>query len=185
MTLRIQYILPVAVFLVVAGFAYYGLFYTNPRVIPTALKDKPVPDFALPPVEGRTLGLASADLKSGEVSIVNVFASWCVPCRVEHPLLMGMKDRAGVPIHGLNYKDAPRNAAQFLEELGDPYRRTGADRDGRVGIDWGVYGVPETFVVTKDGRIACKHIGPLTADDIASKIMPLVEDLKAGMNRTC
>jgi cytochrome c biogenesis protein CcmG/thiol:disulfide interchange protein DsbE len=149
----------------------------NPREIPSALIGKPVPQFSLPPVQGRTLGLSNADLV-GEVSLVNVFASWCVACRDEHPLFMQLKAGGVVPIHGLNYKDQPDNAARWLNTLGDPYTRTGADRDGRVAIDWGVYGVPETFVTTKDGRIAHKHIGPLTPKDIEQTILPLVRRLQ-------
>src|SRR3546814_5476407 len=107
-------------------------------------------------VEGRSAGLSSADL-AGEVSLVNVFASWCTACREEHPLFMELKAEGAVPIHGLNYKDKPADAAEWLGTLGDPYTRTGADRDGRVAIDWGVYGVPETFVVSAAGRIVHKQ----------------------------
>jgi cytochrome c biogenesis protein CcmG/thiol:disulfide interchange protein DsbE len=149
----------------------------NPREIPSALIGKPVPQFNLSPVQGRALGLSSADLV-GEVSLVNVFASWCVACREEHPLFMQLKAGGVVPIHGLNYKDQPDNATRWLNTLGDPYTRTGADRDGRVAIDWGVYGVPETFVVTKDGRIAHKHIGPITPKEIEQTILPLVRRLQ-------
>jgi cytochrome c biogenesis protein CcmG/thiol:disulfide interchange protein DsbE len=149
----------------------------NPQEISSALIDKPVPQFSLPPVQGRTLGLSSADLV-GEVSLVNVFASWCVACREEHPLFMRMKDEGIVPIHGLNYKDKPDHAARWLDDLGDPYTRTGADRNGRVAIDWGVYGVPETFVITKDGLIAHKHIGPLTPEALDGTILPLIRRLR-------
>src|SRR5690606_16548335 len=117
-----------------------------PSNLPSTLISKPVPDFALPPVKGRTLGLSSTDLK-GEVSLVNVFASWCVACRAEHPLFMKLAAQGTVPLHGLNYKDQPDDAAKWLDSLGDPYTRTGADISGRVAIDWGVYGVPETFVI--------------------------------------
>jgi cytochrome c biogenesis protein CcmG/thiol:disulfide interchange protein DsbE len=148
---RIRYFVPVAVFVAVAAmFAW---------------------------VQGRTLGLASENLY-GEVSLVNVFASWCVECRLEHPLIMQMKAQGVVTIHGLNYKDRPDDAARWLNSLGDPYTRTGADINGRVGIDWGVYGVPETFVIGKDGRIAYKHIGPLSAEVLEKKIIPLIETLK-------
>jgi cytochrome c biogenesis protein CcmG/thiol:disulfide interchange protein DsbE len=136
-----------------------------------------VPEFSLPPVKGRTLGLSSADLK-GEVSLVNVFASWCTACRYEHPIFMRLKQDGVVPVHGLNYKDKPDDAAQWLDTLGDPYTRTGADLDGRVSIDWGVYGVPETFVVGRDGRIAYKHIGPVTAEVWDETILPLIERLR-------
>lgn len=152
----------------------------KPREIPSALIGRPVPEFALPPVQGRDKGLASPDLRNGEVSIVNVFASWCVPCRIEHPLLLQLQRSGVAPVHGLNYKDEPAAVARWLAELGDPFTRTGADRDGRVSIDWGVYGVPETFVVDGRGAIRCKHIGPLSDHDLQNKILPLVQDLKAG-----
>lgn len=170
------YLLPVATFAALAALLGWALTH-NPREIPSALIGKPVPEFSLPPVQGRALGLSKADL-TGEVSLVNVFASWCAACRDEHPLFMQLKASGGVPIHGLNYKDQPDHAARWLDTLGDPYTRTGADRDGRVAIDWGVYGVPETFVVTKDGRIAHKHIGPLTSKDIEATILPLVRRLR-------
>ncbi|MQW58642.1 DsbE family thiol:disulfide interchange protein [Sinorhizobium meliloti] len=149
----------------------------DPNQLPSALIGKEVLRFALPPVEGRTLGLATKDLH-GEVSLVNVFASWCVACRAEHPLFMRLARDKSVPIHGLNYKDRPQDAAKWLNTLGDPYTRTGADRDGRVAIDWGVYGVPETFVVGTDGRIAHKHIGPVTEQALRETILPLVERLR-------
>lgn len=149
----------------------------NPREIPTPLIGKPVPEFSLPPVQGRMLGLSSTDLK-GEVSLVNVFASWCVACRAEHPLFMELKEKNVVPIHGLNYKDRPADAEQWLNELGDPYTRTGADINGRVAIDWGVYGVPETFMIDRNGRIAHKVIGPLTPQLLQEKIFPLIRELR-------
>lgn len=151
--------LPLAIFLVMAAFLGVGLFL-DPREIPSVLIGKPVPDFDLPPVQGRKLGLATSDLK-GEVTVVNFFASWCTACRAEHPLLMRLAASGIVPIHGINYKDQPADAVRWLASLGDPYTRTGADIDGRVGIDWGVYGMPETFVIDKDGIIAYKHIGPI------------------------
>jgi cytochrome c biogenesis protein CcmG/thiol:disulfide interchange protein DsbE len=149
----------------------------DPHAIPSALIGQPVPQFMLPPVKGRTLGLASSDLKD-EVSLVNVFASWCVECRAEHPLLLQLKADGVVPIHGLNYKDSPDEAARWLNTFGDPYTRTGADLNGRVAIDWGVYGVPETFVITKDGRIAHKRIGPLSPEALESTILPLIRRLR-------
>ncbi len=149
----------------------------DPSQVPSNLIGKRVPVFSLPPVQGRTFGLSSGDLH-GEVSLVNVFASWCVACREEHPLLLHLKNDGGVLIHGLNYKDQPDDAARWLNTVGDPYTRTGADRDGRVAIDWGVYGVPETFVVGADGIIAYKHIGPLTPEALDRTILPLVARLR-------
>ena len=151
----------------------------DPREVPSPLIGKPVPRFVLPPVQGRSLGLSSADLKD-EVSLVNVFASWCVACREEHPVLMQMKRAGLVPIHGLNYEDQPADAEKWLDDMGDPYTRTGADVDGRIGIDWGVYGVPETFVIDRDGRIAYKHIGPLTPQFVDETLRPLLARLREG-----
>lgn len=171
-------LLPIAVFLALVVLLAIGLTL-NPREVPSPLIGQPVPAFDLPPVKGRTLGLSSADLGKGEVSLVNVFASWCVACREEHPVLMDLTARGLVPIHGLNYKDQPDDAARWLAEWGDPYTRTGADVAGRVGIDWGVYGVPETFVIGPDGRIAYKHIGPITPEFVNAELMPMVERLRA------
>lgn len=149
----------------------------DPRKVPSPLIGKPVPEFSLPPVKGRTLGLSSANLK-GEVSLVNVFASWCVSCRDEHPLFMDLRRQGVIPIHGLNYKDQPDDAARWLAELGDPYTRTGADLDGRVAIDWGVYGVPETFLIDRDGRIAYKQIGPITPRILDEELLPRIRRLQ-------
>lgn len=168
--------LPVTAFAVLALMLGWGLTH-NPRELPSALIGKPVPEFSLSPVKERALGLSSADL-GGEVSLVNVFASWCVACREEHPIFMRVKADEIVPVHGLNYKDQSDNAAKWLNTLGDPYARTGADISGRVGIDWGVYGVPETFVIAKDGRIAYRHIGPLTPEVFDNTILPLIERLR-------
>ena len=173
---RILSLVPVIVFVGVAIMFGWGLTH-DPREIPSNLIGKPVPQFNLPPVKGRTMGLASENL-TGEVSLVNVFASWCAECRLEHPLILQLKAQGVVTIHGLNYKDQPDDAARWLNTLGDPYTRTGADVSGRVGIDWGVYGVPETFVVGKDGRIAYKKIGPLSAEALEKTIIPLIEKLK-------
>jgi cytochrome c biogenesis protein CcmG/thiol:disulfide interchange protein DsbE len=168
---------PLAIFAVVGVFLGVGLTL-NPREIPSPLVGKPVPQFQLAAVKGRTLGLASGDLR-GEVSIVNVFASWCVACRDEHPLWMALARQEIAPIHGLNYKDKPDDAARWLGELGDPYLRTGADLDGRVGIEWGVYGVPETFVVDKKGVIRDKVIGAITPRIVDERLLPLVRRLQA------
>ena len=175
---RWPYLLPIAICLAIGVFLLLGL-YRDPTLVPSPLVGKPVPPFALDPVKGRTLGLSSQDLR-GEVSLVNVFASWCVACRQEHGLLLALGREGAVPIHGLNYKDAPDAAAAWLDALGDPYTRTGADLDGRTGLDWGVYGVPETFVVDGDGRIAYKHIGPVTPRVLDEVILPLVEELRAN-----
>ncbi|MBI1260618.1 MAG: DsbE family thiol:disulfide interchange protein [Rhizobiales bacterium] len=168
--------LPLALAAMLAVVLAWGLT-RDPSNLPSTLIGKPVPEFNLPPVKGRTLGLSSTDLK-GEVSLVNVFASWCVACRAEHPLFMKLAAQGTVPLHGLNYKDQPDDAAQWLDSLGDPYTRTGADISGRVAIDWGVYGVPETFVIGADGRVAYKHIGPVSEEALTGTILPLVDSLR-------
>jgi len=167
---------PLAVFVVIGVFLAAGLSL-DPRNIPSALIGKQVPEFSLPPVLGHSLGLSTADLK-GEVSLVNVFASWCVACREEHPLLMQIGREGLLPLHGLDYKDPPAAAARWLNDMGDPYVRTGADIDGRVAIDWGVYGVPETFVVDRDGRIVYKHIGAITPAVWEKTLLPMIRKLK-------
>lgn len=167
---------PLAVFLVIAVFLAIGL-KLDPKKIPSPLIGKAVPQFDLPAVQGRVAGLSSENLR-GEVSLVNVFASWCTACRQEHPLLLELSRQGVVPIHGLNYKDKPKDAENWLDALGDPYTRTGADITGRVAIDWGVYGVPETFVVDRQGKIAYKQIGPITETDWRETLLPLIEKLK-------
>jgi len=169
-------ILPLLLFVGISIFLAIGLT-RDPREVPSPLIGKPVPAFLLPPVRGRLLGLATADLKGG-VSLVNVFASWCVACRSEHPLLMQIQREGIVPVHGLNYKDQPDDAARWLDEMGDPYTRTGADLDGRVAIDWGVYGVPETFVIDREGRIAYKVIGPISPAVWNETLLPLIQKLQ-------
>jgi cytochrome c biogenesis protein CcmG/thiol:disulfide interchange protein DsbE len=171
------FLLPLGLFLLVGVFLAIGLT-RDPSTLPSALVGKPAPEFALPPLPGRDGqgGLSRADL-GGEPMLVNVFASWCVPCRIEHPMLNRLAEQ-GVAIHAINYKDRPEDAKAWLAELGDPFRRVGSDRDGRVAIEWGVYGVPETFVVDKDGRIAYRHVGPLQARDLERTILPLLEKLK-------
>ncbi|MBT3171593.1 MAG: DsbE family thiol:disulfide interchange protein [Rhodospirillaceae bacterium] len=167
-----------AAFAVLAAVLAWQLLTGSPDKIPSALIDKSIPEFDLPPIPGWDKGLSSADIVEGGVSIVNVFASWCGPCRIEHPLLMDIAAQEILPIWGLNYKDQPADAARWLGELGDPYTQIGSDLSGRVGIDWGVYGVPETFVIDAGGRIVYKHIGVLTRIDWDEKIMPLINGLK-------
>ncbi len=152
----------------------------NPSLIQSVLIDKPAPQFTLPAVDGTGVpGFDTAALK-GEVTVVNVFASWCIPCRDEHPVLEALKDQTGVRLFGMNQKDAAENAVAFLTELGNPYDAIGADADGRTSIDWGVYGVPETFIVDAGGVIRFKHVGPLSLDDLASEIIPAIEKAKSG-----
>ena len=169
---------PLAIFLALAVLLGVGLTL-NPREIPSPLLNRPVPKFELPPVKGRTLGLSSADLR-GEVAIVNVFASWCTACRDEHPLWMQLSASRIVPVHGLNYKDQPDDAAHWLDTFGDPYTRTGADIDGRVAIDWGVYGVPETYLIDQNGHIVFKQIGAVNARVLEETLLPLIARLRGA-----
>jgi cytochrome c biogenesis protein CcmG/thiol:disulfide interchange protein DsbE len=177
-TRRLLFTVPAVAFLALAAaIAAYMLSGTDPRVVPSALLDKPVPNFTLPPLEEGEPGLSSADLK-GRVAVVNVFASWCVPCLAEHPQIVALAEDDEIAVLGINYKDKPADAENWLKRLGDPFQRVGVDRDGRVSIDWGVYGVPETFVVDRGGTIRYKHVGPITPDDLKTKIRPLIESLK-------
>jgi cytochrome c biogenesis protein CcmG/thiol:disulfide interchange protein DsbE len=171
---RLLYLIPVIVFAAVGIGLAVGLT-RDPSTLPSVLIDRPVPTFELPALEGRADGLTSEDLK-GQVSLVNVFASWCVPCRVEHPVLMKLAE-SGVAIYGINYKDPPDQAAAWLAELGDPFEKIGADRNGRVGIEWGVYGVPETFVVDAEGRIRYRHVGPIQPRDLERALLPKLAEL--------
>ncbi len=176
-TRRLLYLIPVVVFLAVGIGLAVGLT-RDPSTLPSALIDHPVPTFELPGLEGpegNEDGLSSDDLK-GQVSLVNVFASWCIPCRVEHPVLMRLAEE-GIPIYGINYKDKPEQVQAWLAELGNPFKKIGADRNGRVGIDWGVYGVPETFVIDADGRIRYKFVGPIQARDLDETLRPILAEL--------
>jgi len=173
---RVRYLLPLGAFVLVGIALGIGLTL-RPDIIPSALIDKPVPEFDLPPIAGRDAGFATSDLK-GKVSLVNVFASWCIPCRAEHPILTRLAETGGVPVYGINYKDKPADVRRWLDQLGDPYTRIGADLDGRVAIDWGVYGIPETFIIDRNGRIAYKQIGPMSPRDVEETIMPIIDRLR-------
>lgn len=170
---RWLYVLPVAVFAGLVALFLVRLYAGDPAKLPSALLGRPVPAFALPPLEGLrdgegrpVPGFAAADLKAGPVTIVNVWASWCAPCRLEHPLLMDLAKNPAIRVVGINYKDKPDTARRFLGNLGNPFAAVGADESGRTGIEWGVYGVPETFVVGPDGVIRHKHVGPLTPEEM-------------------
>ncbi len=180
--LRWRYVVPLGVFLALSAalaVTLYQIRFEGRDIaeIPSPLINLPVPAFDLPPVAGRERGLSSADLM-GRVSLVNFFASWCGPCRIEHPVLTELAGQGIVPVYGINYRDKPEDARRWLDRLGDPYARIGADLDGRAGIEWGVYGLPETFVVDAKGRIVYKHIGQVLARDRDETILPLIESLR-------
>jgi cytochrome c biogenesis protein CcmG/thiol:disulfide interchange protein DsbE len=172
-----RYFIPLAVFVVLVVFLGIGLGL-NPRLVPSPLIDKPAPEFALPELKDPNKTVSRSDLV-GKVSLVNVWASWCVSCRAEHPLFVDLGKTGEVVIYGLNYKDTRPDALRWLQVLGDPYIASAFDEQGRVGIDWGVYGVPETFVVDRKGVIRYKHIGPVSEKDLQETIMPLVKRLEA------
>lgn len=167
---------PLAAFLVLAVLLGIGL-RLNPREVPSPFVGKPAPAFRLPQLHEPSKSLSAADLK-GQVWMLNVWASWCVACRAEHPVLVGLSQDQPVPIYGLNYKDDPRNALEWLRQFGDPYAASVSDVDGRVGIDYGVYGVPETFVIDKGGVVRFKHIGPLTSEVWERELQPLIRRLQ-------
>ena len=172
--------LPLVGFLALAALFYVGLGAGDPSRLPSALIGKPVPPTELPPVPGLEVngkavpGLTNATF-AGSVSLVNVWASWCVPCHDEAPLLEALGKDKRIKLFGINYKDAPDNARRFLNRYGNPFAATGRDENGRTSIDWGVYGVPETFLIGRDGRIAYKLIGPITAENLKSTLMPQIE----------
>ena len=178
--------LPLALFALLAGIFLIRLYAGDPTKLPSTLIGKPVPSFTLPPVAGLMRdgaaipGFSNADLApgalpQGKLALVNVFASWCAPCREEHPLLMELAKDPRLVIYGLNQKDRAENATRFLNALGNPYRAVGADAEGRASIEWGVYGVPETFLVGRDGRVLFKHVGPLTPRAIREALEPAIE----------
>lgn len=172
---RLLLLLPLILFLGLVGYFAVGLRH-DPSVLPSAMIDKPAPDFALGPVLDGVPGLSSQDLK-GQVSLVNVFASWCAPCRVEHPLLTRLAREQGIAINAIAYKDKPEATRTFLAQMGNPFSRIGMDQDGRVAIDWGVYGVPETYVIDRQGRIRYRHVGPLMPREVEEKILPMIREL--------
>jgi cytochrome c biogenesis protein CcmG/thiol:disulfide interchange protein DsbE len=170
-----RYLIPLIVFVVMVGFLAVGL-NLKPREVPSPLIDKPAPAFSLARLDAPEQQLGLEDLK-GQVWLLNVWASWCVACRQEHPLLVDLARQNVVPIYGLNYKDKRDEALAWLGRYGNPYAVSLSDTEGLVGIDYGVYGVPETFVVDKSGTIRLKHIGPVTPEALRDTILPLVRKL--------
>lgn len=172
----LKYLLPLAVFLVLVGFFAVGL-KLDPREVPSPLINKPAPTFKLPVLNEAGKTFSPEDMR-GQVWLLNVWASWCGACREEHPLLMEMSRSGAVPLVGLDYKDTDADGAGVLAQAGNPYKTVATDADGRVGIDYGVYGVPETYVIDKAGVIRYKQIGPITEETMRDKIMPLVKGLQ-------
>ncbi len=170
--------LPLGIFVVIAAFLAIGLFL-DPREVPSPLINKPAPAFSLPQLHQPAQTFSHADMK-GKVWLLNVWASWCVACREEHPVLVELARSKAVPIIGLNYKDERTDGMRWLSRFGDPYQLSAFDRDGRIGIDYGVYGVPETFLIDKNGVIRYKRIGVVTPEILRDKILPLVRELNGN-----
>jgi len=174
---RLFLFLPLVFFVVMA--LYFGLgLREDPSEIPSQLIDRELPEFDLPPIEGFETGLSNADL-AGQVSLLNVFGSWCPPCAIEHPMLMQISRSGVVPVYGVDWKDPPGAGTAWLERNGNPYRRVGDDPDGRLAIDLGITGAPETFIVDRDGRVRYRHVGIITEEVWDGTLRPLVEHLQA------
>lgn len=178
-------IAPVAIFLAIAALFAFALKTGDPSKLPSALLGKAAPQIDLQPLEGLVApdgkpvpGFKTADLGHGKVAIVNFWASWCVPCVQEHPVLVDLQKRTGVDVYGVNYKDQTEAARRFIGRYGNPFTAVGVDANGRGAIEWGVYGMPESFIVDPQGRIAYKHVGPMTPEIVAEKIIPEIEKAK-------
>ncbi len=174
--MKAKFLIPLAVFCVLLVFLAVGL-QRDPREVPSPLVNKPAPTFQLPQLEQADLKFSPADLK-GKVWLLNVWASWCVSCRQEHPVLMAFARTGTIPVIGLDYKDQRKDALAVLRRSGNPYDLIAFDSDGRVGIDYGVYGVPESYLIDKAGVIRYKHIGPISEEAMQNKIIPLINELK-------
>lgn len=169
---------PIVVFASFVGLAVTGMYRDDPESLPSAREGQPAPAVVLSEFSGKEL-FDDSDLRDGEVKLVNYWASWCAPCRVEHPNLEALSQE-GIKIYGINYKDQEDNAASFLEELGDPYAAIGRDEKGRMALDWGVYGVPETYVIDGDGKIILRFAGPITQRVIQNTLRPALEQARGN-----
>lgn len=184
--IQISRLLPVIVFVALAVFFAVALRSGDPSRLPSTLIGKPVPQSTFPAIEGAEwegrpiAGFSSGDLAKGKVSIVNFWASWCAPCVEEHPYLLELRKSANVDIYGVNYKDEPASARHFLSRYGNPFTALGSDSNGRLAIDWGVYGMPETFIVNGKGEVVLKHVGPITSDAITGELLPAIEKARGS-----
>jgi cytochrome c biogenesis protein CcmG/thiol:disulfide interchange protein DsbE len=173
--MKLKLILPLFLFFIVVGFLFKGL-YLDPHEVPSPLINKTAPSFKAPLLNDTSKSFSATDMK-GKVWMLNMWASWCAACKDEHPLLVEMKQQ-GLPIYGMAYKDTDADAQAVLNEMGDPYIITATDADGKIGIDYGVYGVPETYIIDKTGIIRYKQIGPITPMALRDKILPLLKELE-------
>ena len=172
---RAIYLLPIAGFVVLAFFLFKSLWSPAPTLVPSALLNKPAPRLVLPALDQQTAAFTPADLAAGHVSVVNVFASWCAPCRTEAGQLMELAKLKGVALYGMTQKDKPAATRAFLDEVGNPFSRIVRDDDGRASIEWGVYGVPETYVVDGKGIIRLKYVGPLSDEALKQQVLPAIK----------
>ena len=173
---RLFYLLPVALFAILAVGLYIGLGL-DPRETAFPLKDEAPPSFSLAPLYEGEPGLSDADLRTGKVVVLNFFASWCAPCKVEHPYLMHLATRDDVVLMGIDYKDTPETARAWLRQSGNPFTLIGRDDDGRTGIDWGIAGVPETFILNAEGRVVYRQQGPINQPILEHQLIPIIEGL--------
>ena len=171
---RLVFILPVFGFAALAWFLFESLRAPPPGDLPSALIDKKVPALTLPALDARTLGFGPNDLAAGRVTVVNIFASWCLPCRTEAPQLAQLGRARGVQLYGFVWRDSHQKARAFLDEVGNPYARIGFDGEGRAGIEWGVYGVPETYIIDRHGVIRERFVGPITPDSLVLEVLPAI-----------
>lgn len=172
---RLVFVIPVVIFLCLAGLLYIGLFQGPPSALPSPLVGKPAPDITLPALDAQATNFSRSELGQGKPIIINFWASWCVPCRLEHSTLESLAQREGITLYGVDYKDAPEKARAFLSELGNPFGKINQDKEGRVAIDWGVTGVPETFVVDSKGVIRVHYAGPLTDEVLQRLVLPALK----------
>jgi len=177
----LRYLIPLVIFIVLAVFLAIGLT-RDPHELKSVLINKPAPTFRLPQLKAADKMISNEDMR-GKVWLLNVWASWCIACREEHPYLLEYAKSGVVPIYGLNYKDRREDALATLDELGDPYTVSAVDLDGRVGIDFGVYGAPETYVIDQGGTIRFKYVGPMMPDVWKEKILPVVQELNRGTTK--
>jgi cytochrome c biogenesis protein CcmG, thiol:disulfide interchange protein DsbE len=172
---RLFFLVPVVIFIGLAWLLYIGLFQGPPSLLPSPLVGKPAPDISLPALDAQAQNFNRAELGQGRPIIVNFWASWCAPCRIEHSTLQALAARKGITLFGVDYKDKPEDGRAFLSELGNPFGKINEDRDGRVSIDWGVTGVPETFVIDSKGIIRVHYAGPLNEQELERLILPALE----------
>jgi cytochrome c biogenesis protein CcmG/thiol:disulfide interchange protein DsbE len=177
---RALYVLPLLAFAVLAAVLFWNLSRPQNLALPSALIDKPAPSVTLPALDAGSSGFGPVDLRTGHVSVVNVWASWCAACRIEAPTLAALSQRKGFALYGFVYKDSPEKARAFLNELGNPFSRIGIDRSGRAAIEWGVYGAPETFIVDGKGIVRERFVGAITDEDLRSDILPAIEQARAA-----